>query len=526
MIGLNSPFRSELTYSSSAKTADYCSGQLILNASSTVFKTILPEIFLFLATKYSGATERRVKRRTRLGELGKIAQRMLALPAMWLVFAPLSAWAAEAQAEALHPPWWTAAPFATLLLAIALLPLLAPHFWESNFRRGLVAFACSVPTIAYLLSEGDAGVHVLLHALEEYAAFIALLGSLYVIAGGLWLADRFRPGPLTNLGFLLFGGVLANFIGTTGASMVLIRPVLRLNQHRPHRSHVPIFFLFVVSNMGGLLTPLGDPPLFLGFLRGVPFTWTIRLWKEWLIANGIVLGLFLLWDSWNFLRDRSAIALSDKKVEASGSVPWLRGKRNIVLLAGVLGCVLGQAWLLRNGYSPLWSSLAMVLLGAVSFVFTPRHIHQENGFTWNPIIEVAVLFAGIFVTMAPALELLKMHGPNWNLRHPWQYFWFTGVLSSLLDNAPTYLAFATLAAAPNEISHLVHQAPKLLEAISCGAVFMGANTYIGNGPNFMVKAIAEENHYPMPSFLGYVVRYTLPILVPIYVLLTWLLFWE
>ncbi|MCS7167335.1 MAG: sodium:proton antiporter [Gemmatales bacterium] len=421
------------------------------------------------------------------------------------------------------PPWWTAAPFLLLLLAIALLPLLTPHFWESNLHRGLVAFACSVPTVVYLLAEGRAGIHLLLHALEEYAAFITLLGSLYTIAGGLLLADRFSAGPLTNVGFLVIGGILANFIGTTGASMVLIRPLLRLNRHRRRRTHVPIFFLFLVSNMSGLLTPLGDPPLFLGFLRGVPFTWTLRLWKQWLLANGIVLTLFIMWDTWLY-RQEQADKVDESAKKEKHSLPWLRGKINLLLLAGVVACVLLQAWLIQQGLSPLWSSLGMVLLGWASLKLTPPGVHEENGFTWSPIIEVAVLFAGIFVTMAPALELLRAYGPSWNLSQAWQFFWLTGLLSSFLDNAPTYLTFATLASAPHEIAHLAQHNPKLLEAISCGAVFMGANTYIGNGPNFMVKAIAEENRYPMPSFFGYIFRYTLPILIPIYLILTLLLF--
>jgi len=444
----------------------------------------------------------------------------------WLLAAwpsPLSAGQAQ-----LNPPLWTVAPFVLLLLAIALLPLLTPHFWESNLRRALVSALCSVPTILYLCSEGDAGLQTLVHALEEYAAFIALLGSLYVIAGGLLLADRFRPGPLTNLAFLSFGSILANVIGTTGASMVLIRPVLRINQHRPHRSHVPIFFLFSVSNMGGLLTPLGDPPLFLGFLRGVPFFWTLRLWKEWLIANGIVLGLFFVWDVWLFVRDKSPVSARNNANADLTSSPgtWLHGKVNVVLLLGVVICVLGQAWLMQQGLLPLWAALGMVLLAGASLWLTPRGVRAANGFTWHPIFEVAVLFAGIFVTMAPALEWLKVHGSEWDLHYPWQFFWLTGLFSSFLDNAPAYLTFATLAAAPNEIHLLVRQAPTLLEAISCGAVFMGANTYIGNGPNFMVKAIAEESHYPMPTFFGYILRYTLPILLPMYLLLTWLLFWD
>lgn len=463
--------------------------------------------------------------RSRLCQACKILIPLLIFWATWLETG-VSAQAGEGHGLApdLSPPWWTALPFVALLSAIALLPLLTPHFWESNFRRGLVAFACSVPTLIYLFTEGKLGMEVLLHALEEYAAFIALLGSLYTIAGGLLLADRFRPGPLTNAGFLAVGGIAANFIGTTGASMALIRPLLRLNRHRPVRGHIPIFFIIVVSNMSGLLTPLGDPPLFLGFLRGVPFTWTLQLWKAWLIANGIMLGLFLTWDSWLFLREPLSYKTAQKK--SAPPEPWLRGKINLLFLAGVVGCVLGQAWLLKNDFSPLWASLAMVVFSILSLLLTPRSVREANGYTWHPIIEVAVLFAGIFVTMAPVLEMLKVHGRDWGLQHPWQFFWLTGILSSFLDNAPTYLTFATLAAAPNEISHLVNHAPKLLQAISCGAVFMGANTYIGNGPNFMVKAIAEENHYTMPSFLGYIFRYTLPVLVPIYLLLTWLLFWD
>ncbi|MDW8222406.1 MAG: sodium:proton antiporter [Gemmatales bacterium] len=462
----------------------------------------------------------------KLSRLGITSPAKLLVPALAAFFAaqPAQIWAAEGLAHTLHPPWWTAAPFALLLLAIALLPIFAPHFWESNLHRGLVAFACSVPTVLYLLSEGRAGIALFLHALEEYAAFISLLGSLYTIAGGLLLADRFPQGPITNTAFLVVGGILANLIGTTGASMVLIRPLLRLNRHRRRRGHVPIFFLFVVSNMSGLLTPLGDPPLFLGFLRGVPFSWTFRLWKQWLLANGLVLGLFIVWDNWLYRKEQSAAANPSGQDAQKTPDSWLRGQVNLLLLTGVVACVLLQAWLIQQGFSPLWSSLGMVLLGLASLKLTPPGVHEENGFTWSPIIEVAVLFAGIFVTMAPTLELLQVYGPSWNLSQAWQFFWLTGLLSSFLDNAPTYLTFATLASAPHEIAHLAQHSPKLLEAISCGAVFMGANTYIGNGPNFMVKAIAEENRYPMPSFFGYILRYTLPILVPIYLILTWLLF--
>jgi Na+/H+ antiporter NhaD/arsenite permease-like protein len=454
------------------------------------------------------------------------AGRKVALAALALLIwcqAPGCVLAAEAQ---LHPPLWTVAPFVGLLLAIALLPLIFPHFWESNFRRALVAALFSAPTALYLLLAGDAGLHVLLHALEEYAAFITLLGSLYVVAGGLLLADRFACNPITNLGFLLTGSILANFIGTTGASMVLIRPILRLNQHRLQRGHIPIFFLITVSNMGGLLTPLGDPPLFLGFLRGVPFTWTLRLWREWLIANGIVLAVFFIYDSWLFVREKSLVPAQKKTLDTVNAPPWLQGKINLLFLLGVVACVLAQAWLLQQGLSPLWAAVGMIVIALASLLFTPRGVRTANGFTWNPIIEVAVLFAGIFITMGPVLELLQIHGPSWNLEKPWQFFWLTGVLSSFLDNAPTYLTFATLAAAPHEISQLIHHRPILLEAISCGAVFMGANTYIGNGPNFMVKAIAEENNYPMPSFFGYILRVTIPILMPLFVLLTWLWFWE
>ena len=315
---------------------------------------------------------------------------------------------------------------------------------------------------------------------------------------------------------------------------------------------MPIFFIFLVSNLGGLLTPLGDPPLFLGFLRGVDFFWTLRLWPHWLLANGTVLGLFFLWDSWTYWREPRGGSERGKKCE-SGSAPAsshsagfrLRGLINLLFLAGILVAVLLQsdqfAMEIRTQINRFflcpdlklerpWGSVAMAALALLSLLLTPRGLRKANGFGWHAIVEVAVLFAGIFITMVPALDLLAVHGKQFGLTEPWQFFWLTGGLSSFLDNAPTYLTFGTLAAGSTDLSKLVHNqipgldGPLVLAAISCGAVFMGAMTYIGNGPNFMVRAIAEENGYQTPSFFGYMV-YSVLLLLPTFGAVTYLFFW-
>ena len=447
--------------------------------------------------------------------------------------------AAAAQAEhrpILDVPVWSAAPFVLLLLAIALLPLTAGHFWHSNRNKALVMVLFAAPVAVYLVHSGPDHTHALLHAVGEYASFIILLGSLYTVSGGIVLRGDIQGRPLTNTALLTVGAVLANFIGTTGASMLLIRPVLRINHQRQYVRHLPIFFIFVVSNIGGLLTPLGDPPLFLGFLRGVDFFWTLSLWPQWLVANGIVLGIFLVWDTFAYLREpKRALAWDLSEVEPLR----LEGLRNLLFLAGILAAVLFQAEKVAQAaaaglgrffpcpdltlHKP-WGEVLMAAMAVLAFVLTPARLRQANGFSWGPIVEVAVLFAGIFVCMVPALELLRRHGPAFGLNAPWQYFWLTGGLSSFLDNAPTYLTFATMAAGENPVGWLADPRPAILQASSCGAVFMGANTYIGNGPNFMVKAIADEAGVPAPSFFGYM-AYSGLILLPVFVLITYLFFW-
>jgi Na+/H+ antiporter NhaD/arsenite permease-like protein len=445
-------------------------------------------------------------------------------------WAPTSVFAA---ADPLDVSVWAGAPFVLLLLSIALLPLMAGHWWHSNRNKGIVIAALSVPTAGYLLSLGERGRHVLLHELTEYSSFMALLLALYVISGGIVLRGDLVGRPRTNLLFLAAGAILANFIGTTGASMILIRPVLRINSGRQRTSHIPVFFIFIVSNLGGLLTPLGDPPLFLGFLKGVDFFWTMGLWREWLMTNGIVLGVFYVWDSISYRRETP----EDLRKEQTRyhRLRFAGIRVNLPLLALVILTVLLESpkigRQLGNGLglgdltlTHPWGELAMLAAAGLSVWLSPKHHYRENRFAWGPIIEVAVLFIGIFVTMGPALALLGKYGPRFGISDPWQFFWLTGGLSAFLDNAPTYVTFGTLAAGGDDFSILMRNRPDILAAISCGAVFLGAGTYIGNGPNFMVKAIAEEAGYPMPSFFGFILRYTLPILVPVCVLVTLIFF--
>jgi Na+/H+ antiporter NhaD/arsenite permease-like protein len=422
-------------------------------------------------------------------------------------------------------PFLSVVPFVALLLAIAVLPLTAPHFWHSNLNRALVALALALPIVGFLVGRGQPGRLALAHALVEYGEFILLLGSLYVVAGGIVVEGRFRPTPVTNALFLTVGAVLANLVGTTGASMVLARPLFRINRGRTHHRHVPIFFIFVVSNLGGALTPLGDPPLFLGYLRGVDFTFPLTLWPHWLLVNASVIALFLAWDLICSRRELPAPA-----APSGDRLFGVRGLVNIALMLGVIAAVLLRSpdvgrflHALPDPWPEAIPSVAMLALTGLSLALSPRGLRADNGFTWAPLVEVAVLFFGIFVTMVPALVLLERFGADLGVTAPWQYFWATGGLSAFLDNAPTYLAFATIAGHGQPLVELMRLQPRVLQAISAGAVFLGALTYIGNGPNFMVKAIAEDMGYRMPSFFGYL-GYSTAILLPIFALVTWLFF--
>lgn len=425
-----------------------------------------------------------------------------------------------------EPPWWSILPFAILLLTIAFFPLVASHFWEPNKNKALVTAIIAVPLALYLIAVGKEGQHALMHELAEYASFIILLASLYTVAGGIAVLGCLKPTPATNATFLAIGAVLANVIGTTGASILLIRPVLRINKPRLRVAHIPIFFIFIVSNVAGLLTPLGDPPLFLGFLKGVDFFWTLRMWPQWLFVNLVLLGLFLIWDSQAYKRETHLAAQTPTKPPEP--LRFL-GLINLLFLAGILAAVLAQSPVVAGQYAlqKPWGELIMVVMALLSWFLTPHEARQANDFRWHAIIEVAILFAGIFTTMAPALVLLQSHGSelaqSLNVSKPWHYFWLTGILSSFLDNAPTYVTFATVAAQSSNFRELSVNRPEILAAISCGAVFMGANTYIGNGPNFMVKAIAEESGYHMPSFFRYML-YTLAVLIPTFILVTVIFF--
>ena len=433
---------------------------------------------------------------------------------------------------------WTLLPFAALLLCIAFLPLATPHFWERNRNKGLLAGLCALPVALYLrLAHGSAGAHVLLEKAEEYTSFILLLGALFVITGGMHLRGSLQASAGVNTAFMGVGAVLANLVGTTGASMLLIRPLLRINAGRS-ATHVVVFFIFTVSNCGGLLTPLGDPPLFLGFLKGVPFEWTLRLWKPWLVAVGALLACFYLVD-----RRRYGLGMAPP---ADGPRHPLRleGAHNGIFLLAIVGVIYAAGSGVGNGGAPWpfgWQEGAMALLAALAFFTTSGRHRVSNQFAFAPIVEVAVLFAGIFVTMAPALLVLNAWGQGarevagfgFGVSEPWQYFWTTGLLSSFLDNAPTYLTFAATASGaagvPADGRYLAlfleggAEASRVLAAIACGAVFMGANTYIGNGPNFMVKAIAEHRGVRMPSFFRYMAAAGL-FLVPLWILLTLLFF--
>ncbi len=430
-------------------------------------------------------------------------------------------------------PLWSALPFAALLICIALLPLVTPRFWESNRNKALAAAALSLPVIVYLpLAFGAPGLERLLESAREYVSFLVLLGSLFVIAGGIYVGGSLSGTPLLNTALLGMGALLANAIGTTGASVLLIRPLLRANAPRVRKTHIVVFFIFVVSNCGGLLTPLGDPPLFLGFLKGVPFTWTLSLWPQWLLVNGALLVVFNIWDQIVFDREEQERPGSQLEEVMRHAPLTIRGRQNLLFLPGIVAVIGASGSGLGNGGAP-WpfgvQEAAMLALAGLAWLFTDGECRRANNFGFGPLLEVAVLFAGIFVTMAPALLLLNAHAGTFGLSEPWHFFWAAGTLSSFLDNAPTYLTFGATACGLHGVAlegrYLADfletgpQAARVLSAIATGSVFMGANSYIGNGPNFMVKAIAEESGVAMPSFFGYM-AYSSAVLLPLFALVT------
>ncbi|MBI3098244.1 MAG: sodium:proton antiporter [Planctomycetes bacterium] len=433
-------------------------------------------------------------------------------------------------------PLWSVVPFASLLLAIAILPLAVPKWWEHNRNKGIVSLLCALPILIYFGFILDGGRHELANTAKEYAAFLTLLASLYIISGGIYVRGSLSGTPLANTGLLAIGTLLASVIGTTGASMLLIRPLLRANESRRDKAHIVVFFIFLVSNIGGSLTPLGDPPLFLGFLRGVPFEWTLRLAPQWLVACVVLLILFNLYDQHRLaVEEKERPGSQFEEVEKAAVPIRIEGGLNVVWLLGVVAAIFFAGWYgNRAGWSPdtqkIVQVIAMLAMAEASLSTTRKEVREANRFTYGPIIEVAVLFAGIFATMVPALLILEARGGEMGVTEPWQFFWATGMLSSFLDNAPTYLTFSALACGllhvdASHLGNLLDAAggPALLTAISCGAVFMGANTYIGNGPNFMVKAVAEESGVKMPSFFGYM-AWSTAVLVPLFIVITLVFF--
>jgi len=454
-------------------------------------------------------------------------------------------------AVAACPATWTVVPFGLLLAAIAILPLVpqTSHWWENNWHRFYVAGGLGLLTLSTYLftyhqpvmghwpidhlvapSPGPLNWHVTatvaVNALAgEYFPFIILLFSLYVISGGIQIDGDFPAHPLVNTAFLGVGALLASLIGTTGAAMLLIRPLLQTNRQRQHVQHTVILFIFVVCNCGGCLLPLGDPPLFLGYLFGVPFWWTLKLWPAWLLLNGLLLTIYFLGDHfWYYPRESPRDVDRDERptrpLRLRGVWP------NGLLLAGVILSVAlldpGKPWPGTSWHPWVYLREAVLLvLVAISLGRTAKTIRRHNDFDYGPILEVAALFVGIFLAMQPPLAILHSHGPSLGLATPVGFFWATGSLSAVLDNAPTYAVFFETARSLGGAPTVAGVKESLLAAISLGAVFMGAMTYIGNGPNFMVRSIAEKSGIGMPSFFGYVI-YSALILLPLLWITTWL----
>ena len=409
----------------------------------------------------------------------------------------------------------TLLPFVLLLGAIAAGPVLAPKWWLRHYAKiALGLGAVTLVYYAFILRDW----HGLGHTAHEYVSFIALVGSLYVVAGGIHLGVKGEATPFKNVIFLFIGAVIANILGTTGAAMLLIRPWIRLNRYRVTAHHI-VFFIFIVANIGGCLTPIGDPPLFLGFLQGVPFWWVAQnCWTMWSVGISLLLAIFYAVDKINF--SRAPAAIREKETAQSG---WqFDGLHNLIFLAVILGAIFIKTLFLRE---------ALMIAAAVgSYFTTQKSVHAANHFNFHPIIEVAVLFAGIFSTMMPALGWLNENAPRLlgDQPAPGIFFWGTGVLSSALDNAPTYLGFLSAlfgVTGAHDIPALLAQNSIHVLAISIGAVFFGAATYIGNGPNFMVKAIAEQQKVATPGFFGFIGKFALPFLLPV-LMAVWLLFFH
>jgi len=440
-------------------------------------------------------------------------------------------------------PIWSCIPFALMLLSIALMPLALPNFWHHHYGKVSIFWAATMAVPFVLAFRGEA-LHQIVHIiLADYIPFIILLWALYTVSGGILLRGSLRGTPTVNTLMLGVGTVIASWMGTTGAAMLLIRPFLRANSYRKNRSFMVVFFIFLVANVGGCLTPLGDPPLFLGFLHGVSFFWTLKILPHMLLVAGLLLTTYFILDSYYYRKEGA----KDRPAKGPKEPLKLEGTHNFLLLAGIVGAVLmsgvadwGEVDTIgvRRGIQDWARDGLLIAIGALSLLTTRVEVREDNSFTWAPIIEVALLFIGIFITMLPCLLILKA-GPNGamaflinSVNQPAHYFWAAGALSSFLDNAPTYLTFFSTAlgsfypGVPEAVSvmHLMGELPDYLAAISAGSVFFGACSYIGNAPNFMVRSIAEEAGTKMPSFFGYVVKYALVFLIPCFAVVTLVFF--
>ena len=431
--------------------------------------------------------------------------------------------------EIVHSAWGMI-PFGLMLLVIAVAPLIVAEWWDKNKHKLAVSLLLAIPTAVCLVMGGMAKEleHQLL---ADYVPFLVLLMALYVITGGIHLSGDIKAKPWVNTSFLAIGWFLASVMGTTGAAMLLIRPLLSTNQQRMHKVHTVLFFIALVANCGGLLTPLGDPPLFMLFLRGAEFGWFASLFPQWLFTGAVLLLIYFVLDSYYYKKEHWTALSADAREQQPLKI---QGKTNLVYLVGVILSVAfihsGTIPQMANANSPLWirymREIVLLLLMMMSLYTTKKHVRYElNKYSWAPINEVAVLFFGIFVTMTPALAFLNENASALGLNHTWQFYYATGALSSFLDNTPTAVAFHSVATGltAEQIAafgeNIVAGIPEvLLQAICLGAVFFGAMTYIGNGPNFMVKAIAEENGIKMPSFFGYMFRFSLIVLLPVYIL--------
>lgn len=410
------------------------------------------------------------------------------------------------------PLWWVV-PFALLLLSIALVSTLATHWWEPNKNKALVAVACGLPVLGWGLMNAPASIG---NAAMDFTKFILLIGSLFVITGGVRLTGDLVATPKTNTLFLLFGAVLSNVLGTTGASLLLVRPFMDTNKERANTYHHLPFFIFLVSNVGGTLLPVGNPPLFMGFLRGVPFFWTLSLWEPWAVTGGLLLGVFYIWDSFAYAGETQKTIVKDVT-----EVQPLRlsGKGNLCILA----CVIGAIALLP---SP-WREVVMIGGAVLSLYYTPQsgEVRIANKFTFGPVVEVAILFSAIFVTLVPAIIILEARGAQIPLSAPWHFFWAGGLLSGFLDSAPAYLVTLAIGQAQNYsgVNPVIGVDPAVLTAISCGTSFMGLLSYLGNAPNLLVCALFQERGLKVPSFGAYIL-WAFAIAGPVFLLLSVLFF--